>query len=151
MPGPARKPASQRRRRNAYPGEATLPAEGRQEPAPPLPEGLGPWVDSIVRWWETIWASPMATQWHATDELALVRLATLMQASLVDGDTKAAAEARQLEDRYGLSAMSRQKLGWQIAGEAPDAETPADRGGDVVSIGSARREDPRGALSAPGR
>lgn len=158
MPGPAPKPAGQRRRRNSYAGEATLPAHGPQDaagdpiPAPGLPVSADmeiAWIDVVVQWWDDIWASPMANRWdRRTDLMPLLRLATLTQAALM-GDTKGAAEARQLEDRYGLNALARRKLGWVIAEKEPDAPTVVD--GAASNVTPLRRPDPRGALNAPGR
>jgi hypothetical protein len=157
VPGPAPKPASQRRRRNKYAGEATLPPHGPRDaagndiPAPHLPDL--PWSTIVLTWWGDIWASPMATKWdRKTDLLPLIRLAALTESALA-GETKGAAEARQLEDRYGLNALARRKLGWVIAEEEPDAKTDVDGAASNVLqlVQTSDRPDPRGALSAPGR
>lgn len=159
MPGPARKPRNQRRRRNSYTGETTLPKEGRKGPAPELPEFISEefplWLDAIRRWWVTIWASPMATMWSASDELSLMRLAVLQQRMIL-GDTKAATEVRQLEDRYGLNPKARNSLGWVIEGEEDGAAHPADGGLSEIEAPKPKarkkaRPDPRAALDAPGR
>lgn len=76
MPGPAPKPAAQRRRRNVTTGRATLPAGGRGGRAPTLPGGKDMLAETR-RWWRTVWASPMATAWIDADLPALVRLANL--------------------------------------------------------------------------
>jgi len=137
MPGPLPKPKGQRRRRNTVAGAHILPREGYQGPLPELPlrqvavDGVlleRAWPDVVVKWWARVWRSPMAVVWaeNETDFFALVRLAGLMHGALL-GDPRAAAEARQLEDRLGLSPMARRRLVWEIAGG--DADTPTNAGG----------------------
>jgi hypothetical protein len=82
-----------------------------------------------------IWTSPMAVTFTKADEYALTRLCSLVDrrdrveagdpevfaAAAVDGEVTVIrsfdgdAEIRQLEDRYGLSPLSRRKLQWEIA------------------------------------
>lgn len=135
MPGPLPKPPEQRRRRNAVAGVRVLPHTGRPGPVPELPDReveivhedgdstfvKRDWPEMVVGWWEQAWRSPMAVVWaeNPTDFFALVRLAALM-AEAMSGDTRAAAEARQLEDRLGLSPLSRRRLQWEI--EPPELE-----------------------------
>jgi hypothetical protein len=120
---PEPKPPSRRRRRNKVAGEGTLPAAGRQGPAPELPTGTGLfWLDWTRAYWATIWSSPMATRWTEYDVPALARLAKLQQEALFEGDGKHAAEIRQLEDRFGLNPRGRRLLGWEIV----DVDEPAD-------------------------
>ncbi len=119
MPGPAPKPPGQRRRRNATVPYTVLPAEERQEPVPELPSRNGGWRPSTREWWETIWKSPMATQWHAADFDTLHRLA-MMRDWEARGEANATLrrEIRLLEDRFGLNPTSRARLRWQIGPEA---------------------------------
>jgi hypothetical protein len=113
MPGPVPKPAGQRRRRNATTGQRVLPREGYAGPVPELP-GDG-WLPFTVEWWQRIWRSPMAVAWAESDasRFDLAVCARMKQEALL-GDTKAAAEARQIEDRYGLSPLARRKLEWEL-------------------------------------
>jgi hypothetical protein len=142
--GPPPKHPSQRRRRNAQPKVTQLPADGRQEPAPPLPRWLVPdgeggelevtYLASTRDWWETVWASPMAAVYEDADVPALVRCARLIDTDTRKPDPKLGAEIRQLEDRYGLSPKARRHLQWEIvtaeqaAADAKDDEPPAPRG-----------------------
>ena len=60
MPGPAPKPAAERRRRNAPRANTTLlPSEGRKGPAPkwPLPT-------LKAEGWDEIWKLPQAVMWE---------------------------------------------------------------------------------------
>ena len=121
MPGPAPKPADQRRRRNAAPGTVVLPAEGRSGPAPEWPfAGKAPTV------WFTLWRKPQAVAWerlHLEDVVgryALVRA----QADKRVAHPAILAEARQLEDRLGLSPMAMLRLRWEVSQPAP-TEQPA--------------------------
>lgn len=125
MPGPAPKPASQRRRVNKTTGRRTLPAKAPRRRAPALGTRRPAWLMATRAWWATIWASPMSTTWIAADVPALKRLAVLVE--LVGrGQVSATllAEIRQLEDRFGLSPLARRKLEWEIE-QGREAETEA--------------------------
>jgi hypothetical protein len=118
VPGPPPKPPSQRRRRNADPQFKTLPAEGRQEPVPDLPERASGWLPSTRDWWERIWKSPMATQWIEADFDTIHRLALMQDAEARgEGGTVLRREIRLLEDAFGLNPASRARLRWQIGPE----------------------------------
>ena len=109
------KPPGQRRRRNAGQSQwKQLPAEGSKNAAPDLPDL--DWLDSTVEWWETIWASPMATAWQPADVDALIRLARLRDADARgEGSVSALAQITALEDRFGLSPKARRALQWEIS------------------------------------
>lgn len=114
--GPAPKPASQRRRMNATVAMTHLPAEGRQGPAPgwPLAELASP-AESEV--WVQLWATPAAAMW---DRLGWQRtVARYVRTLLVaeDGDMKACAEARQMEDRLGLNPLALMRLRWEVTAD----------------------------------
>lgn len=136
MPGPGRSDPTKRHRTNTYVGEKTLKVPGPAEPARELPQyGDVVWTVEIENWWRAVWTSPMAWEFHPdTDFIPLVRLAVLGRNALY-GDVRAAAEARQLEDRYGLNSLARNKLGWTLpAGwelvglelHGPEGGQPAD-------------------------
>jgi len=113
MPGPAPKPAAQRRRTNAVPGTVTLPATGRCGPPPAWPlDGDAP------ESWVTLWALPQAVAWERLRMVDVVARYALVRraAELLNKD--ALTEARLLEDRLGLSPMAMLRLRWEIA-EAP--------------------------------
>jgi hypothetical protein len=66
-------------------------------------------------WWKIVWASPMATIWLDADVPALVRLANMID--LVNqGSTKGDVirGIMALEDRFGLSPLSRRRLQWEV-------------------------------------
>jgi hypothetical protein len=109
------KPPGQRRRRNAGQSQwKQLPAEGRRGKVPELPDL--DWLPDTLEWWETIWASPMATAWQPADMDALVRLARLRDADARgEGSVTALAQMTALEDRFGLSPKARRALQWEIA------------------------------------
>lgn len=121
MPGPPPKPAAQRRRRNS-PASVQLPAEGRQGKVPALPGG-SKMTAATRSWWQEIWRSPMAVLWVASDVPVLVRLAKIVD-QIERGEMSAAllGEARQLEDRVGLTPLARRRLSWEISQSTP---TPA--------------------------
>lgn len=131
---PTPKPPGQRRRRNAeQPQWRALPVEGRVGRAPALPRKRPAWLKLTRSWWESIWASPMATAWLPSDVPTLVRLARIVEAdNRGEASTAALSEARQLEDRFGLSPMARRRLQWEVArggGEqtGPDGAPAAPR------------------------
>nr|WP_159844888.1 hypothetical protein [Nocardia sp. CY41] len=71
--------------------------------------------------WDELWASPQAVAWESLGWFRTV--ARYAQVLLVCEDPETAtasmlAEARQLEDRLGLSPMAMRRLQWEIA-EAP--------------------------------
>lgn len=154
MPGPPPKHSSVRRRRNLAPGAVELPGPAPREPGkrPTLP-GSKDMLASTRAWWRTVWDSPMAVVWLDADLPALVRLAQLhdltsRQFTIVrEGPTPVLrdlnervvavtfespvtaallAEMRQIEDRLGLSPLSRRRLQWEVAHaqEALDAVAP---------------------------
>jgi phage terminase small subunit len=128
MSGPPPKPASQRRRRNAGPPELVLGTRPRRR-APKPPEGLS---DSTLRWWRTVWRSPMATAWLEADTLLAERLATLIEMLAQGrGGARLVAEIRALEDRLGLSPAARRRLGWLVESEAPPERPPLSAVSDI--------------------
>jgi hypothetical protein len=121
MPGPVAKRPGQRRRRNRPQVAAVLPSLPVVA-VPEPPEGLS---EPMLGWWATVWRSPMAAMWVESDVFGLERLAGILEVAL-QGAAPAAllAEARQLEDRFGLSPMARRRLQWQIG--ATDAAVDAE-------------------------
>jgi hypothetical protein len=123
VPGPAPKPAAQRRRTNAAPGVVLLPAAGRLGPPPRWPlEVAEPPV------WAWLWTLPQAVAW---ERLRLERVVARYAAALIaaespDGSAAVMAEVRQIEDRLGLSAMAMLRLRWEIA--EPPLEQPGASG-----------------------
>lgn len=113
--GPAPKPADQRRRRNPpLANTVKLPAEGRRGPAPEWPfEGAAPVM------WAELWSTPQAAGWERTNTSPRVvaRYALLLVAIEADLTVPLLNEARQLEDRLGLTPMSMLRLRWEVAAD----------------------------------
>lgn len=130
MPIPPKAPG-QRVRRNKDQAQWRSLQEPGAVKAPPLPAKSPVWLKETREWWKTIWASPMAAVWLPSDVAVLVRLARIIEA---DNRGEAAAsmlaEARQLEDRFGLSPRARRLLQWEVAKASaavaePEAKTTA--------------------------
>jgi hypothetical protein len=121
---------SQRRRRNKPPvPPKSIPRNAKAKRIPALP-GKG-WNAFAREYWKLIWTSPMSTTYLPADKPALVRLTQL--ANRVGEGTigiGALGEMRQLEDRFGLSPLSRRRLQMDIVdpepadgtGESPEQE-----------------------------
>jgi hypothetical protein len=122
MPGPAPKPASQRRRTNATPGTVLLPAEGRSGPPPRWPLEV-----AEPACWAGLWMLPQAVAWgrlHLTRVVARYA-AALTVAESPEGSAAIMAEVRQMEDRLGLSPMAMLRLRWEIAESVPEGGAAA--------------------------
>jgi hypothetical protein len=123
------KPPGQRRRRNADQQTwRALPVDGRKGRPPALPGKRPTWLKATRSWWGSIWASSMATAWLPSDVPTLVRLARIIEAdNRGEASVSLLGEARQLEDRFGLSPMARRRLQWEVARASDDAEETAPR------------------------
>lgn len=123
MPDPIPKAAGQRRRRNKTVGETQVAL--RRAAKPPCPVDS----DAARAWWDRQWDSDLAKVWLEVDVPAIERLVMLIE-SLKGGVNGAIlSEIRQLEDRFGLSPLSRRRLQWEVeqAGESePDAPVEQD-------------------------
>ena len=129
MPGPPPKDPSQRRRRNkdrAADPLTILPSAGYDGPVPDWPLAQQTIPEAGV--WADLWRTPQAAAWvrlgwHRT-------VARYVRASTRAEDPEAPpslmAEARQLEDRLGLSPMAMLRLRWKIADDEV-AEARAER------------------------
>lgn len=116
MPGPPPKP----RPGGSVPGAVFLPAAGRPGPKPkwPLQGAEAPA-------WAYLWRLPQAVAWEQLHLHRVVARYALVLADVEGGESNAAllAEARQVEDRLGLSAMSLLRLRWQIVDTLPTVAT----------------------------
>lgn len=132
MPGPAPKPDDQRRRRNTVPGSVELPARGRRGRAPSWPLDISP-TDRQRRLWGKLWRTPQAVAWQRFEWSRVVaRYVAVVLEAEDELDAKLLAEARQLEDRLGLTPMAMLRLRWtvaadEVAGRREEA-APADDG-----------------------
>ena len=116
MPGPAPKADDSRRRRNApMANTVKLPAEGRDGDAPAWPFG-----DDAPETWFELWATPQAVAWERLGWFRVVARYVHILSLCESPDTMTAAllgEARQMEDRLGLTPMSMLRLRWEIASD----------------------------------
>ena len=138
-----KKPAD--RRQNRVSGDVGLVA--RSGLAKPVPAADGSWRETTVERWVAFWGSPLASQVEVSDQGAFRRLFWLydeldrlreaieLTGRVVDGSQgqprpnplykqveSFQSEARQLEDRFGLSPLSRLRLGITFA----DAQASLD-------------------------
>lgn len=116
MPGPAPKPVDQRRRRNAPTANTVkLPPEGRvgETPTWPLP-------GSAPSTWDELWSTPQAAAWERLGWTRVVARYVHILTLCESPESMTAAllgEARQMEDRLGLTPMSMLRLRWEIAAD----------------------------------
>jgi P27 family predicted phage terminase small subunit len=142
MPQP-KKPVEKRQRRN----HADVGMVVREVSSSPVPQADQGWREGTVERWVTFWGSPLSRQVEPSDEGAFRRLFRLYDEidrmwDAVEETGRVVAgsqgqprpnpllkqiqefqgEARQLEDRFGLSPMSRLRLGITFA----DAQASLD-------------------------
>lgn len=155
MKGPPPKPSHLRQRRNKVAGAANLPSqeESLENEVPPLPlraDGEN-WHSMVVMWWDSVWKSPMASEYLDADlQGGLYLLADLHEARWRCDDpntlVKLAAEIRQQEVRFGLSPIDRSRLRWEIdRGEGAEARVESRRKAKVPPQPEAG-SDPRDTL-----
>lgn len=132
-------------RRNARVGPLLLPREGYQGeiPAWPLP---GRWLKSEKELWQTLWRSPQAAAWATMGDATIRVLGRYVRYVIMAelGNDKAAAEARQLEDKLGITPKAMRMLLWAIASD----EVSEKR--EEATIAAAQQEDVRRRIRAVG-
>lgn len=103
-------------RRNPRAGPVKLPAAGRAGDPPPWPLA-GRTTIAERKAWAELWSTPQAVAWEQLGWTRTVaRYCRLMvEAEKRNAPAKALAEARQLEDRLGLTPKSMRLLLWEIA------------------------------------
>lgn len=159
--GPPPKPDHLRQRRNKLPNAAILPtaedSAGNEVPELPVrePDKDGKpqdWHPMVKTWWESVWRSPMASEYLDADmKSGLYLLADLHQQRWSCRDstalTEVAREIRLQEVRFGLSPVDRSRLRWVISqGEEAEEKTQARREGRKPAPKKPKR-DPRVALT----
>lgn len=93
-----------------------------------------PWRLETRDWWESLWSSPMASEFHASDRHGLYRLAVLIDDFWQHPSTQANAEIRLAQKDYGLTPLDRRRLEWTIASaekatdSRPSRKPKADKG-----------------------
>ena len=142
MPQPKKDP-SVRARANRASTAATL-TDGRTVIRPDLPDR--DWHPLTVEWWDDLWASPMAGEYHPSDRHGLFILAALVDAFWGSPSKELAGEIRLQRQAFGLTPYDRRRLEWTIE-TAEDAKDrgQARRGAAPVRQPSAT-SDPRLAL-----
>jgi hypothetical protein len=127
-----------------------LPAEGRKGRAPRWPLKGEP-TDAQAELWRQLWRTPQAVAWERFEWTRVVAryvvLVLLAEDSLgwvfdaavkVAPDVKFLAEARQLEDRLGLTPMAMLRLRWEVTApaEGKDKRPEQAPAGNVSDIRS---------------
>lgn len=148
--GPLPKAPELRQRTNARLPGRRLPTEAQAaaQDVPELPaRSDGGWHPNVVEWWESIWRSPMASEWLRADvHGGLYLLAELYQARWMATTTAqllaVAGEIRLQEVRFGLTPMDRKRLEWEVEKPESAAPVPEEQRRAVAEP----RSDPRGVL-----
>jgi hypothetical protein len=90
-----------------------------------------PWHPMSIAWWNDIWPSPMAKQWHSSDIHGLFALLYLYDNFFRHPNVKDHAEIRLARQPYGLTPLDRRRLEWTLAntqitqGRANSGQPPA--------------------------
>jgi len=75
-----------------------------------------PWRLETQQFWEDIWSSPMATEYHRrSDRHGLYRLAVLIDDFWSAPSADKNVEIRLAQKDYGLTPLDRRRLEWTIA------------------------------------
>lgn len=134
----AKKDPSLRRRRNTAASAATLTGN-LTVIRPDLPERPEGWRPETLSWWDDLWASPMAAEYHPSDKHALYILAALMDQFWTFPDSKLAGEIRLQRQSFGLTPYDRRRLEWTIE----TADEAKDRGNQRRTRQAATKPDPQ--------
>jgi hypothetical protein len=133
MPRP---PSENPVRRNARVGPLVLPAEGRKGSTPAWPLEL--LSSSEADLWRDLWATPQAVAWEHMGWTRVVARYCRFVLAAENGNKDAMAEARQLEDRLGLTPKAMRLLLWTIAADEvaeKRQETSAGARGRIKAVG----------------
>jgi hypothetical protein len=106
------------------------------------------WQPATVEWWNDLWASPMAAEYHSSDRHALFILAALVDQFWTNPDQKLAAEIRLQRIPFGLTPYDRRRLEWTIENVAEAQDRGAARRSRQGSRQPDPKSDPRLALVA---
>ena len=113
MPGPPPKDPKAKRNRRVTAGFHQLPYEGREGDPPDWPL-VSQFKDEEVVWAQ-VWSTPQAAEWERLGWVRTVAryVRVLVEAEMPGASPALRVEARQLEDRLGLSPMAMLKLRWE--------------------------------------
>lgn len=140
MPGPAPKDPSTRARRNKT-STASVIASNPELVAPALPAGFD-WHPMTERWWNDIWASPMAPEYVDADHHGMFRVAMLVNDFWTADSAKSRAEVQirleKADADFGTNPMARRRLQWEV-----------ERAEDAQAAGKSRRAKAAPAASGP--
>ena len=101
-------------------GPLRLPAEGREGEPPTWPLTRRSKAEQVA--WAQLWATPQAVAWERLGWTRVVAryCRVMLRAEMLDKD--AMAEARQLEDRLGLTPKAMRLLLWEIVADEVGAQ-----------------------------
>jgi hypothetical protein len=152
MTGPPPKKPSTRQRRNKSSSRAILPSNPSSLLSEhPLPDFGAKkkkiWHPMAVKFWESVWQSPMSSEFVPGDEFALYRLLILVDKYFRRGSLEVAKEIRLLEQQFGLTPLSRRRLEWTVT-ETEEAKDKHEmnRAKRARKMIDGKVEDPRGVL-----
>jgi len=128
-----RPPSFDPKRTNARVGVTVLPARGRPGRAPAWPLAGRMRAGELAAWRE-LWKSPQAVAW---EKLGMTRVVARYCRILVEAESSVAAaakgareEARQLEDRLGLTPKAMRLLLWVISEDEVSEKRDEKKTGD---------------------
>jgi hypothetical protein len=124
-------------RRNARVGPQVLPAEGRRGLAPNWPLSGGA-TSAEAHLWAELWATPQAVAWERLGWTRVVARYCMVVLAAETLNKDALAEARQLEDRLGLTPKAMRLLLWTVASDEvaeKRQETSSGARGRIKAVG----------------
>lgn len=119
-------------------GWRTLPAEGREAPAPEWP--LTTAADRELDLWDDLWAKPQAVAWEDMGQELEVALfvRTLAEAERADARVDVKKMVRGYLDSLGLSVAGMNRNRWKIAPAVEEPVEANEAGQEPVRRPSAR-------------
>jgi hypothetical protein len=147
MPQP-KKQASVRARSNRASTAATL-TDGTRIIRPELPGRTDrdgdpvDWHPLTLEWWNDLWASPMAAEYHSSDRHALFILAALVDQFWTHPTKDLAGEIRLQRVPFGLTPYDRRRLEWTIETAEQAKDSGAARRNRAGAKQPSAKDDPR--------
>jgi len=110
------KDPAMRQRRNKVPGAATLSMVPKRKRAPSLPKRADgqEWHALAVRWWRSVFRSPMAAEYLEADVEGLCRVVMLVDRFWKKPSITMESQILREQALYGLTPMDRRRLSWVI-------------------------------------
>lgn len=151
MPGPTAKDSSVRARRNQTSTRAVLTKPEQnldaEDETPKLPDTIE-WYPDVLKWWADLWSSEARAEWIDADLHLLIVGARLYQ-MMLDPTTKVtaakslASEFRQIMVQFGLTAMARRSLQWEISKSDSEQSKSTTKKAPARKAASKKTADPR--------